>query len=76
MTSQNLWNLTSAQLGIFDLFLTLLLVIMVCGAPVALPFQHVTDHHTEQAQKEENRHQHKGDVVRIGPAARSSTVTS
>lgn len=76
MTSQNLWNLTSAQLGIFDLFLTLLLVIMVCGAPVALPFQHMTDHHTEQAQKEENRHQHKGDVVWIGPAVLSSTVTS
>lgn len=64
---------TSAQLGILFFLLTLLLPIVgLSGAPVALPLQHVADHHPQQAQKEENRHQDERNVVRV---ARPSCFT-
>lgn len=59
---------TFAQLSIlFHVLALLLLAILRLGcAPVALPLQHVADHHPQQAQEEEHRHQNKGDVVRLG----------
>lgn len=58
---------TFAQLSVLlHILALLLLAILRLGcAPVALPLQHVADHHPQQAQEEEHRHQDKGDVVRL-----------
>lgn len=66
---------TFAQLKIPFVFLALLLlaILGLSGAPIALPLQHVADHHPQQAQKEENGHQDESDVVWFGPTG--STVT-
>lgn len=59
---------TFAQLSVLLHILALLLlaILRLGGAPVALPLQHVADHHSQQAQEEEHRYQDKGDVVRLG----------
>lgn len=59
---------TFAQLSVLlHILALLLLTILRLGcAPVALPLQHVADHHPQQAQEEEHRHQDKGDVVQLG----------
>lgn len=59
---------TFAQLSVLLHILALLLlaILRLGGTPVALPLQHMADHHPQQAQEEEHRHQDKGDVVRLG----------
>lgn len=58
--------LTSAQLKILLFFLALLLAILgLSGAPIALPLQHVADHHPQQAEEEENGHEDESSVVLV-----------
>lgn len=44
----------------------LLIILGLCGAPVALPLQHMADDHSQQAEQEEHRHQDIGHVVWLG----------
>lgn len=61
-------SLTFAQLRVLGSVPRLLLAVLgLGGAPVALPLQHVADHHPQQAQEEENGHQDEGDVVGMRP---------
>lgn len=60
--------LTFAQLRVLGCVPRLPLAVLgLGGAPVALPLQHVADHHPQQAQEEEHGHQDEGDVVGMRP---------